>query len=329
MNPLGIAIAGTGMVADLHHQAISRTEGLRLVGAHDLDATALSKRVDGWGVRGYPSLDALLDDPEVGAVYVLTSSASHVEVGLRCLRRGKPILVEKPVAPEPECIAELDREARGTGLLAMPAHNYAYMPEFQRLARAVRAGELGQVRGIWITYLLRHPEEIAAAYGGVLEEVMVHHGYLTLALAGAPERVCAGIHPPTWHAHPAEDQAWMAWEYPDGMSAHLFASFAADDDSADPWTFHVKVVGTEGSGSISWRSLVGTNRRTPWFAHGFPVYEETYERESAAFLQAVTSGTPPLSSLGDAATCGWIIAAAYEAARDHRVVSRAEAGGRW
>lgn len=329
MKPLGVAIVGTGMVADLHQHALAQIDGVRLVGAYDRNRVRLEERVAKWGIRAYGSVEELLEDPQVEAVYVLTSSASHVEVGRQCLRAGRPILVEKPVAPEPGPIEELDREAGNASRVAMPAHNYAYMPEFQRLARLVRSGELGEIRGVWITYLLKHPEEVAAAYGGVLEEVMVHHTYLALALSGAPERVHAGIHPGHWVRHRAEDQAWMVWEYPGGSAAHLFASFAADDDSVDPWTFLVKVVGTEGSVSISWRSAVARNRQTPWFAHGFPIYEETYEREGEAFLQAVTLHRPPLSGLRDAAMGARIIDAAYEAARDHRVVSRDEAGGRW
>lgn len=205
MKPLGVAIVGTGMVADLHRRALGQIEGLRLVGAYDRDRARLDERARVWGVRGYGSLEDLLADPEVRAVYVLTSSASHVEVGRECLRAGRPILVEKPVAPEAGPIEDLDREAGRAGRVAMPAHNYAYMPEFRRLARLVRSGELGELRGIWITYLLKHPEEVAEAYGGVLEEVMVHHAYLTLALAGAPERLHAGIHPGRWVRHRAED----------------------------------------------------------------------------------------------------------------------------
>lgn len=329
MNPLGVAIVGTGMVAELHRRALGETDGVRLVGAYDRDSGRLEERVREWGIRGYGSLGELLADPSVEAVYVLTPSASHVEVGLECLRGGRPILVEKPVATEAGPIEELDRAAGNAGRVAMPAHNYAYMPEFQRLCRLVRSGELGEVRGVWITYLLKHPEEVAAAYGGVLEEVMIHHTYLTLALTGAPERVHAGLHPGRWARHRAEDQAWMVWEYPDGTAAHLLASFAVDDDSVDPWTFMVKVVGTEGSGSINWRAAVGSNRKTPWFAHGFPIYEETYEHECQAFLRAVTLHRPPLSGLRDAATAARIIDAAYEAARAHRVVARDEAGGRW
>jgi predicted dehydrogenase len=186
----------------------------------------------------------------------------------------------------------------------------------------VKAGELGAVRGVWVQYVLKHPESVAAAYGGILGEVMVHHTYLTLALLGAPRRIHAGIHPGAWSRHDAEDQAWMVWEYPSGSTASLFATFAADDQSADPWTFMVKVIGTAGSASLSWRGVVTESRRTPWFAFDTPIYHETYSREAEAFREAITLGTAAVSSLEDAATAARIVAAAYGAAHDHRVVDR-------
>lgn len=323
---IGVAFIGAGMVSELHQAALARTPGLRLVGAYDIDRGGLIERARRWGVRAYDSMDELLDDAEVAAAYILTPADSHVPIALRCLAAGRHLLVEKPAAHEPEQIAELAGAARASGRLVMPGHNYAYLPEFQRIRRAAKEGALGTLRAVWINYVLKHPEEIAASYGGVLEEVMIHHCYLALALLGPPARVHAGIHPGAWTSHRAEDQAWMVWQYPSGSSAFLFATFAADDQSADPWTFVIKVIGTEGSASMSWRGVVGRDNQTPWFAFGIPLYEETYEHESAFFHQALAAGIRPISGLEDAETSARIIRCAYEAARSGAAVDRAEEG---
>ena len=312
---IGVAFIGTGMVSELHQRALDGARRLRLVGAYDPDGRVLHEKVARWRVRPYDSLDALLDDGDVDAAYVLSPADSHVPIALRCLAAGRHVLVEKPVAPGPAEIADLISAARASGRVVMPGHNYAYLPEFQRIVRLTREGALGALRAVWITYILKHPEEIAARYGGILEEVMIHHCYLALALMGAPARVHAGIHPGAWASHQAEDQAWMVWEYPSGSSAFLFATFAADDQSSDPWTFVVKAVGTEGSASMSWRGAVGRNDQTPWFGFGIPLYEETYRHEAQAFEEAVAAGVGPISTLEDAAASARIIASAYEAAR--------------
>ncbi|HEX4213905.1 MAG TPA: Gfo/Idh/MocA family oxidoreductase [Candidatus Dormibacteraeota bacterium] len=326
---IGVGLVGLGMVSDLHRDALAEAGGIRLAAIHDIDPETLKRRAEEWDVRNHASLDAMLDDPEVEAVYVLTPAAAHVAIASRCLEAGRHVLVEKPVSHDPAEIEGLDRLAAGRGLVCMPGHNNAYTPEFRRLLRLRDEGELGTLRGLWVHYVLRHPEEIAAAYGGILEEVMVHHAYLALAVMGPPERIHAGIHPGAWRKLDREDQAWMVWEYPDGTTAYLFASFAADDLTTDPWTYLIKAIGTEGGTSISWRSAVGTRRRNPWFAFGIPIYLEAYRHETQAFAAAVRGEGAPASTLADAATSSRIISAAYEAARSHRVIERRDAGYGW
>lgn len=322
----GVAFIGGGMVSDLHRSAVSSTPGLRLVGVHDADATVRERRAAEWRVTSYETLHDVLRDDSVQAVYVLTPPESHVPIALQCLERGRHVFVEKPVSYDAEEVEALLAAGQRSQRVAMAAHNYAYIPEFRRIHRLVRGGDLGTIRSVWITYAIKHPEHVAAAYGGVLEEVMIHHSYLTLALLGPPEGLHAGTHEPAWERHPAEDQAWMVWEYEGGTSAFLFATFAADDNSADPWTFVVKVLGTAGSATMSWRSAMYSNRVTNWFAFGFPLYEESYQHESEAFRDAIASGVAPVSDLAEAATSARLIQAAYRAAERHERVGRRDHG---
>ena len=48
----------------------------------------------GW----HDDADAIIDDPDIDAVYIATLTDSHREYTLRCARAGKPVYVEKPMA---------------------------------------------------------------------------------------------------------------------------------------------------------------------------------------------------------------------------------------
>lgn len=318
---LNIAFAGAGRVAELHHHILSTIPNMNLTGLYDIDGALGQRRSAQWKVKAYSSFDALLGDEQIDAVYILTPAETHVELSLRCLNAGKAVFVEKPVAHSPEEIDKLVAVSKTSGQVVMPGHNYVYMPEFRRMVRLLRSGDLGTIRAVWINYAIAHPEEIASAYGGILEEVMVHHTYMTLALLGKPERLYAGVAEPAWEKHSGEDQAWMIWEYGKGLSAHLFASFAVGDESADPWTFVVKVLGTQGSASLTWRSSI-FNRALGTLAFALPVYEESYEHEAQMFQSAVLDGASLISTLEDAATSARIIHAAYRAAKQQCAVSR-------
>ncbi len=282
---IGVLFAGAGMVSELHHRAIDIGHHLRLVGVYDPQGHITERRARDWGCRAYRQLGQALEDPEVEAVLVLAPAEAHVELALASLRAGKHVLVEKPVASS-EGVAELEQNAKQRGLVCMAGHNYAYQPEFRSLQRLVKEGSLGNIRAAWLTYVVRHPESVAQAYGSVLEEVMVHHTYLALALFGPPSAMYAGCMEPAWQHHPAEDQAWMTWHYPKGLSVHHFATFAVDDDTSDPWLFMVKVLGDRGSASYNWHDSV-FQRPLGTLPFAVPAYEESYIYEHEAFAAAL------------------------------------------
>lgn len=310
--PLGVCFAGAGMVAELHHRAALEGGHIAIAGIVEPRADLARQRAKEWGTTAHPSLDAALADDAVQAVFVLTPPEAHEQAALRTLNAGRPVLIEKPVA-EPDAIARIQAAAAARGLACMPGHNYAYQPEFTALRRLVRSGELGTIRAAWISYVIRHPEEVARHYGGVLEEVMIHHAYLALALFGIPELVYAGCMEPAWQDHPASDQAWMTWHYPGGLSVHHFASFAVDDDTSDPWMFTVKVLGDRGGATYNWRDSLF---RRPLGSLGFaiPAYEDSYIHEQAAFAAAVAGHAEAIvSGLDDARRAALLLRAAHEA----------------
>lgn len=296
----GILFVGAGMVSDLHQRAVVLGRHLRLVGLLEPRPELARRRASEWGAHAYADIEEALGDPAIEAVLILTPPEAHAELALRSLRAGRHVMLEKPVA-QPEQIAELEREALDRGLVCMPAHNYAYQPEFRALRRLVQEGTLGRVRAAWVTYVIRHPESIARAYGSVLEEVMIHHTYLALALFGTPSAVYAGCMEPAWEEHRSEDQAWMTWHYPRGMSVHHFATFAVADHTSSPWLLALKVLGDGGSASYNWQDTI-FERPLGSLPFAVPAYEDSYIHEHEALAAAIAGDADAVvSTLGDAA----------------------------
>lgn len=327
---LKVALAGAGAVADLHLRSIRRVDGLELAGIYDIRPELARAKAEAAGVPVYPTMEAIFKDDGVNGVFVLTHANSHLEVASRAIASGKHVLVEKPVSDDADGIQRLADQALAAGLVCIPNHNYAHIPEFRRLKRIADAGDLGTIRSFFVTYVIPHAEEVASRYGGVLEEVMIHHSYLTLSVLGRPDRIAAGVAKPAWKHHKAEDQAWMVWEYEPGTSAHLFASFATDDFSNEPWTCLVKALGTNGSAVVNWRTAM-FKRAIGTHSMAWDQYEESFTDVLTAFRDAVLTGAPVPSTMSDAATAARIVRAAYGSAGSHAFVSRsmAEGGERW
>jgi len=300
------------MVAELHKRAIDLGGRLRLVGVVDPDPDVARRRAAAWDCRRFADLGAALADRSVEALLVLAPEAHHAELAATALRGARHVLIEKPVA-EPDDIANLERLAAERELVCMPAHNYAYQPEFEGLLRLVRSGELGRIRAAWITYVIRHSEAVASAYAGVLDEVMIHHAYLALALFGSPSSVYAGCMQPAWEAHDVEDQAWMTWHYGGGLSVHHFATFAVDDQSSSPWLFAVKVLGENGSASYNWHDSI-FRRPLGSLPFAVPAYEDSYIHEHRAFADAIAGDrSAVISRLSDAAEAARLLKLARRA----------------
>jgi predicted dehydrogenase len=318
---VGIAFVGAGMVSELHGAAVGRSDAARLVGVFDIDADLAARRAVEWSCRTFASFEALLADDEVEAVFILSPTSLHVEHAEAALRAGKHVLVEKPVSRDAAAVTRLARLASRKGLVCIPGHNYAYIPEYQRIKRLIRDGRLGRVRLGAVTFAIAHTEEVARHYDGVMWLVMPHHAYLMYGLLGMPASVTAGVTEPAWQSLDRDDQSWMVLDYPPYGTALLFTTLGADDDSAEPWTLLIKVIGTSGSASASWRAAVVHGQASGSMSIGWAPYEEAYERELAAFVAAVRGDPSGIASpLEEAAAVARIISAAEASARRGRTV---------
>jgi predicted dehydrogenase len=307
--PKRIAMIGAGIVAELYAKAFERgVAGAVFVGVFDPDAgraEAFARRLGG---QSYPSRAALLADPNVDAVLVLSPNHAHFDDARAALAAGRHVLVEKPVAETAAQLKELEDVAATAGRVCMPAHNYVHMEPVIRMRRMIAEKRFGTLASIWILYNIFHPEQVARHYGGVLREVAVHHAYSLLFLAGRPVSVSAHDSRVHYEEMQDEDQVMLVCHMPDGALANLWVSFAASDHTADPWTVLYKVLGSKGGASFSWNDALVDDEGGP--AWGIVNYVDSFHAELAHFATIIEDGGKPLSSLADARDALAIIEAA-------------------
>ena len=118
--------------------------------------------------RAHDSYRALVEDPEIDAVYVALPNALHAEWTERALAEGKHVLCEKPLASnaaEAERIAA-EVDARKPGLIVMEALHYRHHPLAARAREIVASGEIGAVRSVEARFCvpLLSPRDIRYRY---------------------------------------------------------------------------------------------------------------------------------------------------------------------
>jgi len=150
MGKLRVGVIGLGTFGRVHMQAYSGHPDVRLAAICDLDEKRVQEIGEEYGVTAcFCDYKDLLGLPELDAVSIVTPDFTHTEIVIEAVRRGKGVLVEKPLATSLE-----DCERIGEALCARPVpfmvdfHN-RWNPGVVRTKEAVESGELGAIEMIY------------------------------------------------------------------------------------------------------------------------------------------------------------------------------------
>jgi predicted dehydrogenase len=309
MDTIKIGFLGAGNVADLHAEAVNSLPGAKLKGLWSWKPEEGKVKAVQYGCQTYDSSEQLLDDPEIDAVFVLTNMETHCHYTVKAAESGKHILVEKPAASNIQELEQMKAAVKKAGVYCMPGHNYIYESGVKRAHSMVQSGKLGDITQFYMMYNIQHADEVRARYPGVIRQIMTHHAYTMLYLAGEPKSISCYRHTVDPSIAPQENVAMAIMKLASGALSHLCASFANDDHAGDPWTCMIKVIGTKGSTRYSYRDWVINERNGP-HSQTFHSYPESIKNTASFFVdRVIRCGDKPLSSLEDAITCQRIIEA--------------------
>jgi len=106
-------------------------------------AAAFAKR---YGIRKeFSSYEALLESPDIDAVYIALPPALHFEWARRAIEAGKHVLCEKPLAENADQAQQLMRFAEQHGRVIVEAMHIRYLDRLRRQRELVASGELGRL----------------------------------------------------------------------------------------------------------------------------------------------------------------------------------------
>jgi predicted dehydrogenase len=101
------------------------------------------------GTAAVASLDEVLALDEVEAVIIATPAATHVDAALATIAAGRHVMVEKPLAMDPEGADSVVAAADAAGRCLMVGHTFLYSPPVTLLRNIIKAGELGTVQYLY------------------------------------------------------------------------------------------------------------------------------------------------------------------------------------
>jgi predicted dehydrogenase len=216
MKRLRMAVVGVGHLGKEHARILAGLPEVELVGIADVNAEQAQTVARRVGTQAFHDYWPLLNLVDAASIAVPTSA--HVTVAREFLRRGIPLLVEKPLAADVAGADELVALARQSGVPLQVGHIERFNPAFESLQRRalrpllVRAQRVGPFSG-------------RSADVGVVLDLMIHDLDLLLALVGAPVRVVSATGLSVFGSH--EDVASARLEFANGCTAEVMASRAS------------------------------------------------------------------------------------------------------
>jgi predicted dehydrogenase len=95
--------------------------------------------------RVHETYQALIEDPEIDAVYNPLPNSLHAEWSIRALQAAKHVLCEKPLASNAAEAQRMAAAAAASGRLLIEAFHYRYHPLAVRMKAVTDSGELGKI----------------------------------------------------------------------------------------------------------------------------------------------------------------------------------------
>jgi len=158
MGKLNVGMIGGGgpgcFFGMVHRRAVALDASRDVVaGALRSNPDAAMSAADDWGIKGYPSADAMIAAHKAGEIKldyatIVTPNYAHFAPAKACLEAGIPLVCEKPMTMTVEEAEELGRLVESSGVPFVLAHTYTGHAMMMLARTMVENGDIGRVRKV-------------------------------------------------------------------------------------------------------------------------------------------------------------------------------------
>lgn len=148
---IGIGVIGAGGMGLMHASIIhAEVPGANLAAVADANVETARSVAEQFSARtAYEKGDELINDASVDIVVVASPNDTHHELVMECLRLGKRVLCEKPLALSPsECLSVVKAEQKRQAKLVQVGFMRRFDPSYESVKDICVAGRLGQVKTV-------------------------------------------------------------------------------------------------------------------------------------------------------------------------------------
>ena len=299
-----VALAGAGAFGIKHLDGIQNIDGVEVVSLIGRELEKTKEVAVKYGI-GHVTTDlaASLALPEVDAVILCTPTQMHASQSIACLKAGKHVQVEIPLADSWKDAEEVVRLAKESGKVAMCGHTRRFNPSHQWVNKKIKAGEFHIQQMDVQTYFFRRTNMNALGQArSWTDHLLWHHAAHTVELfayqAGSPivkaNAVQGPIHPTLGIAMDMSIQLQAA----NGAICTLSLSFNNDG----PLGTYFRYIGDTGTYLARYDDLY-TGKEEQIDVSKVDVSMNGIELQDREFFAAIQEGREPNSSVAQVLPC--------------------------
>lgn len=328
---IGWGLIGASTIAREWMIAAMRAQpGQRVAAVMSADAARAAQYAQANGIpASYASLDALLVDRAVDAVYVSTTNELHKAQVLAAAAAGKHVLCEKPLALTVSDAREMVAGCAVAKVVIGTNHHLRHAATHRKIRELMRAGAIGRplfARVFHAVYLPPHLQgwrlHKPEAGGGVILDITCHDAdTLRFILDAEPVEATALSQQADLASGEVEDGVMSVLRFDNGVVAQTHDAFTVRHADTG-----LEIHGTEGSivarNVMSQRPVGEVFLRTSKGETPIPVeHGNLYEGVLRSFAAAIATGSPMSASGEDGVRSLATAVAVLESARTGKRVS--------
>jgi len=184
---LVIGIVGAGRIGRLHAENLVRNPRVAVKTVSDLYLDAVRDWAGNYGFRLTQDYKEILRDPEIQAVFICSSTDTHIPIITEAAQAGKHIFCEKPISFDLEKTAQTHELVRRAGVKFQVGFNRRFDFNFARVRELVEQGRIGDPHIVRITS--RDPAPPSYDYvkvsGGLFMDMAIHDFDMARFLSGS------------------------------------------------------------------------------------------------------------------------------------------------
>lgn len=179
VDPIRVGVIGVGNMGQHHTRVLSLLKDVELVGVSDVNVERGIDTASKYRALFFENYHDLLN--HVDAVCIAVPTRLHHAVGMACLKAGKHVLIEKPIAASIGEAESLVNAAAESHCILQVGHIERFNPAFQELMKVLKTEELLALEAHRMSPYSQRANDVS-----VVLDLMIHDIDLLLELAGAP-----------------------------------------------------------------------------------------------------------------------------------------------